>query len=151
MRLSMWVFALIAALGATIAADTIPAAGGSIELTPMAHAHVQVEFAGKVIHIDPSSQANFANAKPADLVLITDIHGDHMDPPAIDRVKTATTQYVAPAALADRFPGMTTLIANGETKTVGGVSIQAVGAYNLQRGPRRGSSITRRAVAMRTC
>jgi L-ascorbate metabolism protein UlaG (beta-lactamase superfamily) len=138
MRLWLGVFALVAVLGATIAADTIPATGGNIELTPMAHAHVQIEFGGKVIHIDPSAQANFAGAKPADLVLITDIHGDHMDPAAIDRVKKATTQYVAPAALADRFPGMTTIIANGETKTVDGISIQAVGAYNLQRGPSAG-------------
>jgi L-ascorbate metabolism protein UlaG (beta-lactamase superfamily) len=138
MRLPFGVFALLAGLGVPMAADTIPATGGTIELTPMAHAHVQIEFAGKVIHVDPSSQANLANAKPADLVLISDIHGDHMDPPAIDRVKKPTTQYVAPAALADRFPGTTTLIANGETKTVDGVSIRAVGAYNLQRGPAPG-------------
>ena len=138
MRLWLGVFALIAALGATTAADTVPATGGNIEITPMAHAHVQIEFGGKVIHIDPSAQAPFASAKPADLVLITDIHGDHMDPAAIDRVKKASTQYVAPAALADRFPGPTTLIANGETKTVDGISIMAVGAYNLQRGPSPG-------------
>ena len=138
MRLWFGVLALIAFLGATIAADTIPATGGNIELTPMAHAHVMIEYGGKVIHIDPNAMANFASAKPADIVLITDIHGDHMDPTAIDRVKKATTQYVAPAALADRFPGATTLIANGESKTVDGVSIQAVGAYNLTRGPAAG-------------
>ena len=138
MRLWFGVIALIAGLGATIAADTIPATGGNIELTPMAHAHVMIEYGGKVIHIDPSAMANFAGAKPADLVLITDIHGDHMDPLAIDRVKKATTHYVAPSALADRFPGATTIIANGETKTVDGISIQAVGAYNLTRGPAAG-------------
>jgi L-ascorbate metabolism protein UlaG (beta-lactamase superfamily) len=138
MRLWITVLALVAGLGATIAADTIPATGGNIELTPMAHAHVQIEYGGKVIHIDPSNLANYAAAKPADLVLITDIHGDHMDPPSIDRVRKATTQYVAPAALADKFPGATTIIANGETKTVDGVSIQAVGAYNLTRGPAAG-------------
>ncbi len=138
MRLWLGAAALVTGLGAALAADTIPATGGNIELTPMAHAHVQVEFGGKVIHIDPSNLANFAAAKPADIVLITDIHGDHMDPPSIDRVRKATTQYVAPAALADRFPGATTVIANGETKTVDGVSIQAVAAYNLTRGPSAG-------------
>ncbi len=49
-----------------------------------------------------------------------------------------TTAYVAPKALADRFPGATTILANGETKTVAGVSIQAVAAYNLTRGPAPG-------------
>lgn len=138
MRLWFGAVVLAAGLGVTMAADTIPATGGNIELTPMAHAHVQIEFGGKVIHIDPSNQANLAAAKPADIVLITDIHGDHMDPPSIDRVRKASTQYVVPAALADKFPGPTTIIANGETKTVDGVSIRAVGAYNLTRGPAPG-------------
>src|SRR6185503_1544002 len=84
MRLWFGLFALIAFLGTTMAADTIPATGGNIELTPLAHAHVQIEFGGKVIHIDPNAQAPFATAKPADIVLITDIHGDHMDPASID-------------------------------------------------------------------
>lgn len=138
MRLWLGLCALIAGLGATIAADTIPATGGNIELTPMAHAHVQVEFGGKVIHIDPSAQAPLATAKPADIVVITDIHGDHMDPAAIDRVKKASTIYVAPPALADRFPGKTEILKNGETRTIDGVQIQAVAAYNLQRGPSAG-------------
>jgi L-ascorbate metabolism protein UlaG (beta-lactamase superfamily) len=134
----MGLLALVAAMGATIVADTIPAQGGNIELTPLAHAHVQLEHGGKVIHIDPSPQAPAASIKPADLVIITDIHGDHMDPAAIDRVKKATTVYVAPPALADRFPGKTEILKNGETRTVDGVSIQAVAAYNLQRGPAAG-------------
>ena len=138
MRLVVGLLALMVGLSVAIVADTIPATGGNIELTPMAHAHVQLEFGGKVIHIDPSNMTNFATAKPADVVLITDIHGDHMDPPSIDRVRKASTVYVAPAALADKFPGSTTVINNGETKTVDGISIQAVGAYNLQRGPQPG-------------
>ena len=138
MRLFAGLSALILALGGAMSADTVPATGGSIELTPMAHAHVQIEFGGKVIHVDPSNLADASKAKPADLVLVTDIHGDHMDPIGIDRVRKATTIYVAPKALADRFPGSTTLVANGETKTVGGISVQAVAAYNLTRGPAPG-------------
>jgi L-ascorbate metabolism protein UlaG (beta-lactamase superfamily) len=126
------------ALGTTMAADTVPASGGNITLTPMAHAHVMIEHGGKVIHIDPSNMANYANAKPADLVLVTDVHGDHMDPASIDKVKKASTLYVAPAALEGKLPGATTTINNGETKTVGGVSIQAVASYNLTRGPSAG-------------
>ena len=40
MRLWLGILALVAGLGAAIAADTIPATGGNIELTPMTHAHV---------------------------------------------------------------------------------------------------------------
>jgi L-ascorbate metabolism protein UlaG (beta-lactamase superfamily) len=44
---------------------------------------------------------------------------------------------VTPAAVAKSVPGAT-VIANGETKTVAGVSIEAVPMYNLTRGPAAG-------------
>ena len=138
MRLWLGLTIAMVGLGVAIAADTIPATGGNIELTPMTHAHVQIEFGGKVIHIDPTGQSALASAKPADIILVTDVHGDHMDPAAIDKLKKATTIYVAPMALAGKFPGKTEILKNGETRTVDGVSIEAVAAYNLQRGPAAG-------------
>ena len=138
MRLWLGVCGLVVGLGAALAADTIPATGGNIEITPFTHAHLQIEHAGKVIQIDPTGQSNLASAKPADIVIVTDVHGDHMDPASIDKVKKATTVYVAPKALEGKFPGKTEIIANGETKTVDGISIMAVGAYNLTRGPEAG-------------
>jgi L-ascorbate metabolism protein UlaG (beta-lactamase superfamily) len=41
-------------------------------------------------------------------------------------------------ALAGKFPGTTEILKNGETRTIDGVSVQAVAAYNLQRGPAAG-------------
>jgi L-ascorbate metabolism protein UlaG (beta-lactamase superfamily) len=139
MRLWFGVFVLLAGLGATMAADTIPATGGNIELTPMTHAHVQIEYGGKVIHIDPTMQSNLAAAKPADIIIITDVHGDHMDAKAIDQIDKPTTIFVAPNALAGKFPGKTEILKNGETRTIDGVSIQAIAAYNMQRGPKPGA------------
>src|SRR5207302_313001 len=55
---------------------TVPASGGDITFMPIQHASVQVEHAGKVIQVDPA-MGDFSNAKQADLVLVTDIHGDH--------------------------------------------------------------------------
>lgn len=138
MRVWLGTLIILAGLGATIAADTIPATGGNIVLTPMAHAMVQIEFGGNVIQLDPSNMANLATAKPADIVLITDVHGDHMDPPSIDKVKKASTIYVAPQALAGKFGGPTEIIGYGQTKVVDGVSITAVAAYNVTRGPAAG-------------
>jgi len=138
MRLWLGLTIAMVGLGVAIAADTIPATGGNIELTPMTHAHVQIEFGGKVIHIDPTGQSALASAKPADIILVTDVHGDHMDAAAIDKLKKASTIYVAPNALAGKFPGKTEILKNGETRTVDGVSIEAVAAYNLQRGPAAG-------------
>ena len=138
MRVWIGIIAAVASAAVAVSADTIPAQGGNIELTPIAHAAVQVEYMGKVIQIDPSNMGNYATAKKADVVLITDVHGDHFDPPTIDRVRKPGTVYVAPPVLADKFPGPTTIIRNGETKTVDGIQIQAVAAYNLTRGPQKG-------------
>ena len=138
MRLWLGLTIALVGFGVAIAADTIPATGGNIELTPMTHAHVQIEFGGKVIHIDPTGQSALASAKPADIILVTDVHGDHMDAAAIDKLKKPSTIYVAPNALAGKFPGKTEILKNGETRTVDGVSIEAVAAYNLQRGPAAG-------------
>ena len=53
-------------------ADRYPANGGDIEITPFLHSSVQLEHAGKVIHIDPWSVSDLSRAKPADLILISD-------------------------------------------------------------------------------
>jgi L-ascorbate metabolism protein UlaG (beta-lactamase superfamily) len=119
------------------ASDTIPATGGAIIVTPITHASVQLEHAGKVIHVDPWSQGDYTKAKQADLVLITDIHPDHLDPAAIPKVRKPGAPLVAPSAAAEKVPDAT-VIANGETKTVAGIQIEAVPMYNLQRGPAPG-------------
>ena len=140
MRVWFGVAALVAGLSAAVAADTIPAKGGNIEVTPMTHAHVQVEFGGKVIHVDPTMMSNIKAGKPADMIIITDIHGDHMDQKAIDALKKATTIVVAPQAVAGKLTGVKTeVIGNGQTRTIDGVQIQAVAGYNLQRGPKPGT------------
>ena len=117
--------------------DTIPATGGDIRITPIMHASLQVEHAGKVIHIDPWSKGDYSKAKPADLILVTDIHGDHLDPAAIAKIRKTGTLIVAPAEAAAKLDGATVL-ANGERKEVAGVTIEAVPMYNLQRGPAAG-------------
>jgi L-ascorbate metabolism protein UlaG (beta-lactamase superfamily) len=136
-------FALMLSLAVMAAAtihafqtDTVPAASGDIRITPITHATVQIEHAGKVILVDPA-QADLSKAKPADLILITDIHPDHLEPSSIAKMRKAGAPVVIPAAAKDKVPDGT-VIANGETKTVAGVSIEAVPMYNLTRGPAPG-------------
>lgn len=122
-------------------ADRLPARrGGPITIQPIFHGSAQLEHAGKVIQIDPWSQADYAGTRPADLVLITDIHGDHLDKAALARVRKPGAPIVAPKAVADQLTGMTGVIVlnNGERRQVAGVIIEAVPMYNLQRGPAPG-------------
>lgn len=128
---------LAAALAAQMASDRIAATGGDILITPITHASVQIEHAGRVIQVDPWSQGDYATAKPADLILLTDNHPDHLDPAAIAKIRKAGAPVVAPAAASGGIDGVT-VMANGETRTVAGVSIDAIAAYNLTRGPAAG-------------
>jgi L-ascorbate metabolism protein UlaG (beta-lactamase superfamily) len=122
-------------------ASTTPAPSAAQEadvvVTPITHASLQLEHGGRVIHIDPTSQGDYSAARQADLVLVTDIHPDHLDPAAIARVRKTGAPVVAPSAAAEKIENPT-VIANGETKTVAGVSVEAVPMYNLQRGPSAG-------------
>ena len=52
-------------------------------------------------------------------------------------MKKATTKVVAPSAAAAKLENPI-VIANGETKTVDGISMTAVPMYNLTRGPAAG-------------
>ena len=96
-----------------------------------------IEAGGKVIHVDPSTQGNYAGLPKADLILITDIHGDHLDPKAIEAVKKAGTAMIAPAAVAKTVTDAKVL-ANGESKTWEDWNIEAMPMYNLTRGPAAG-------------
>ncbi|MEZ5319924.1 MAG: MBL fold metallo-hydrolase [Vicinamibacterales bacterium] len=119
------------------APDQIPADGGRITILPVNHASLQIAFGQAIIDVDPVAQANFDGLHAPTLILVTDIHGDHLDPASVQKLGTPSTSVVAPAAAADRLPGAT-VIANGETKTVAGVRIEAVPMYNLTRGPSAG-------------
>jgi L-ascorbate metabolism protein UlaG (beta-lactamase superfamily) len=119
------------------ASDTIPAAGGNITITPINHATLQIAHGTHVIDVDPVAQANFGSLPAPTIVLVTDIHGDHLDPVTIAKLKGASTKIVAPSAAAAKLDGAI-VIANGEKKDVDGVSIEAIPMYNLQRGPSAG-------------
>ena len=117
--------------------DTIPANGGDITIVPVNHASLQLRHAGKVIDVDPVAQANFGSLPAPDLILVTDIHGDHLDPATVAKLRKPDSVIVAPSAAAGKLEGAV-VIANGEKKTAAGISIEAVPMYNLQRGPAAG-------------
>jgi len=117
--------------------DKIPATGGDITIQPLNHATLQLTWAGHVIDVDPVAQADYTGMAAADIILITDIHSDHLDPATIAKVRKPTTKIVAPSDAASKLDAPI-VMANGETKTVDGISIAAVPMYNLTRGPAAG-------------
>ena len=152
-------FLLLLALGGLLghranalpnAPDIIPAQGGAIRITPIFHGSLQIEYKGKVIHVDPFSAGDYEGAKKADRVLITHSHPDHFDVKAMENVsKGVSPLTVAPLSMdaqlrRTRFfnhssaSGDTgTLITPLNKRTLGfQFVIQRVPMYNLKRGPK---------------
>ncbi len=117
--------------------DVLHTGAGELRIRPITHGSLMLEFRGKVIHVDPWSRGNYAGLPKADLILITDIHPDHMDRTMVDQLKKETTVILAPAAVAETIREAQ-VIRNGEKKTVDGILVEAVPMYNLVRGPSPG-------------
>jgi L-ascorbate metabolism protein UlaG (beta-lactamase superfamily) len=120
--------------------DVEKTASGNLRIVPITHASVMLQWRGKEIYVDPWSQGDYSGLEKADLILITDIHSDHMDPKGIAAVKEDDTIIVAPEAVAKVIPEAQVL-RNGERKSLimgGALTIEAVPMYNLTRGPSPG-------------
>lgn len=105
-------------------------AAGKLLLTPIQHASLMIQAGGKVMYIDPA-QGKYDGLPRADYILITDIHGDHMAPALVDKLKTPGTVILAPKAVAQTVPGCT-VISNGETRIIGDFTVEALPMYNLK-------------------
>jgi len=112
---------------------------GDIVVTPVYHATAIVSFGGKVIWLDPWSKGDLQGRPPADIVLITDNHPDHLDAGALAAVSKDGTQIVAPEVVAEGLDRKVDhVLANGDRVVLGDVTVQALPMYNLVRGPEGG-------------
>ena len=117
--------------------QTFKSHAGPIKITPVYHAAALIEAGGKVIIIDPAKPADFTGLPKADLILITDIHGDHMDPALIKEVSKPDTQIIAPPAVVKTVTTAKPL-SDGETTEWEKWKIEAIPMYNIKRGPKEG-------------
>lgn len=130
-------FLFFAAPAAMAQTATEKTSSGDLKITPIQHGTLMLEFAGKVIHVDPWSRADLSKYPKADWIFITDIHQDHYDPKGIEAVKKAGTKVVAPAVVAEKFPEAIVL-KNGESQTFDGIRVEALPMYNLEVDSERG-------------
>jgi L-ascorbate metabolism protein UlaG (beta-lactamase superfamily) len=136
---SILIFSVFALAPFAGAAETqiFATSAGPVKITPLNHASTLIEAGGKVIYLDPAKPAKLAGLPKADLILITDIHGDHMDPDSIKEISQAGTDILASPSVVKAI-GTGKPLANGETKTWQNWTIEAIPAYNLKRGPSPG-------------
>ena len=116
--------------------ETFSSSAGNVQITPIQHASLMLQAGGKVLYVDPA-QGSYDGLPQADYILLTDIHGDHLAPPVINKLKKAGTVIVAPKAVAADVAGAKVL-SNGEKTSVGPFAVEAIPMYNLTRGPSPG-------------
>ncbi len=80
------------------------------------------------VYIDPWGTDD--DAPPADLILITHAHFDHVQPEEIARLSAAGAKIVAPHDVAAGLSGDVVPVAPGESHEIAGVRFTTVPAYN---------------------
>jgi L-ascorbate metabolism protein UlaG (beta-lactamase superfamily) len=111
--------------------DVFPTSMGDLEITFLGHGTLMMAFGGKILHVDPYGEvADYGALPKADLVLVTHEHFDHLDPAALKAILKPGTTIVGSKACASSLPGAI-LMANGDTRTVLGLTIHALPAYNI--------------------
>ena len=87
------------------APDKIETSSGPLTIQPINHGSLVLTWNNKTIYIDPYPNAKaFDGISPPDLILITDIHGDHLNAETLNAIETSKAKLIVPQAVADQLP-----------------------------------------------
>ncbi|MGO4912009.1 MBL fold metallo-hydrolase [Leeuwenhoekiella sp. W20_SRS_FM14] len=109
----------------------------TFNITPIEHATAVFDFGDAVFYIDPVGGASAFEGQPKpNVILVTDIHGDHLNEETLNAVADSTTTIFAPQAVVDALKtdlkNQVTVIANDEVKAWDGYELTAIPMYNLR-------------------
>lgn len=109
---------------------------GNIDIQPLVHASMVITWNKQVIYIDPYGGGKLYEGLAApDLVLITDIHPDHLNPETLNAIDLSKAKIIAPQAVIDQLPeaykSKAVLLANNQDRKEGDINIHALAMYNL--------------------
>lgn len=105
-----------------------------ISFIPIKHATFVIKTKSATIYVDPVGDMEAFNKFPQpDIILLTDIHRDHLAPKLIQSLKQQGTTVVGPQAVVEKLSDGE-ILRNGEKKTIKGINIEAIPMYNLTAG-----------------
>lgn len=109
----------------------------AVDIQPISHATAVINWNGTSIYLDPTGgAAAFEGKDSPDFVLITDIHGDHMDAETLQALDLGEIPIIAPQAVKDELPtelhDHLHVMNNGDTHVENGIQIEAIPMYNLR-------------------
>lgn len=108
----------------------------TVNVIPIEHASLILGWDGVAIYADPVGEAKMFEGLPApDMILLTDIHGDHFDVEVLKTIVKEKTIIVAPKTVADKMPEdlkpKIFVMNNGEVADQAGFKIEAIPMYNI--------------------
>jgi L-ascorbate metabolism protein UlaG (beta-lactamase superfamily) len=106
-------------------------------ITPIEHASAVISWGETIIYVDPvGGVAAFGDQPAPDLILITDIHGDHLNVETLKGLNTSAAVIIAPEAVAGELPedlkARTQILNNGQTLEEYSIKVEAIPMYNLR-------------------
>lgn len=116
--------------------DTFKTANGVLEIKPIQHGSLVLTHHNKIIYVDPYGGFElYKNNEKPDIILITDIHGDHLDLKTLDSIDTTNTIFIVPQEVANQLPqnyqSKITVLNNGQGIHRLDFFIKAIAMYNL--------------------
>jgi L-ascorbate metabolism protein UlaG (beta-lactamase superfamily) len=111
-----------------------------IQITPISHATMVLQMGGQVIYTDPvDGEESFTGQPAPTIILVTDIHSDHMNGDTLTALAKNNPVIVAPAAVAEQLPEnlsqLVVTLKNGEKTMQKGIEIEAIPMYNIPESP----------------
>lgn len=109
----------------------------SVKVIPITHGTLVLESKSEVIYVDPTGGSEaFKGQKSPTLVLITDIHGDHLSTSTLEALNLTDITIIAPKAVTDKIPSTVSnniiTLNNNETTKHNAINIKAIPMYNLR-------------------
>ena len=122
-------------VSAQMMGDHIATNGDDLIIHPVNHASFVMTWGPHPIYVDPVGGAEMYDGLPRPhIILVTDIHGDHLNAETLTALATGPARIIAPPAVAEQLPeelqSRTTVIANGEHTDFMGMSFEAIPMYN---------------------
>ena len=104
-----------------------------ITFTPIEHATMVIQTKDSTIYVDPVGDIKlFQKFSPPDIILLTDIHRDHLNIEIVNSLKKNLTSIIGPPeAVASLKHGE--VMKNGDKRTFDNISIEAIPMYNLTK------------------
>jgi len=111
--------------------DIINTSGEDLKIAFLGHGTLMLTFGNTVIHVDPvSDMADYTTLPKADIILVTHEHFDHCETNTIEMLRKDGTVVVGSESCAEKISNYTAM-KNGDVKTIQGLPIEAVPAYNM--------------------